>query len=923
MAELVASLARGAVDSLLGRLGSMSTDEARLLGGHVRRDVQFIKDEMEMMDAFLLLLLRQQAGSLDRHHHNQCTPWIKKATELAGDCRDCAEQYAHFVAARPPSRSLLLGHLRRVSRLVRSLPVRHRLAVQIQDIKVRLGELNRRRKTYDISVSPSSYRPPERDDAGDQEDEAAWRRHLASGEPPADLKNTVDELVRWLMEDQRAGLRIIPVVGICVDASWTIADRVYRHSSVTSMFDCKAWITVRDVQSPLQILRDILCQLALPLNKFRSEMIGWKEEELVHKFRCYLRGKIFLLVLHDVRDESIWSQIEHAFPDDSCAGSAIIITTGDDRVADSLSTYQIFNPDSSGYVLNFYLGKAIALLKHENEKSLRQILPCMLVHLEPEILFMKMLLRYLYYESHAMFRLRDALQHTSSLHDYWPKKMVFLCYNYLPDKYRSCMLYLSIFPPGYSIRRTSLVRRWVVEGLITDKQESSALEQADQCFDALVGRLILCPSDTDSLGKVRACTVPELVHDALTDLIARESNITPVDTVLVPPELARHLSIRFSMKMHMSPSEPINNILTFLKSLPSSSLLGLLKVLDLDGCKGLKRHHLKNICGIYLLKYLSLRGTDVTTLPKQIENLIYLETLDIRQTKISAFPGKSLVLPMLKHLFSGHTACPSKDIIRKQESFSTIHIPHQIGRMRNMEILSYVEVSHGRMELIDVNQLLKLRKLGVVMNDTDEDGFDHLIQVICRLHKCLRSLSIWIRPSSADHVSKALDMSMMDSTPLEFLESLAISGIKIGLPPWIEHLHQLTKVTLRDTSLTESAIHVLGKLVGLRYLRLRHRSYAHGDLAISGREFKSLQFLLIEDSDIVSIRFDEGAAPRLERMVWRFTIMNSLVGVGHLLSIRELQLEGDCNLDKIGVIQNDIKAHPNGPSLKHIPAAEN
>lgn len=166
-------------------------------------------------------------------------------------------------------------------------------------------------------------------------------------------------------------------------------------------------------------------------------------------------------------------------------------------------------------------------------------------------------------------------------------------------------------------------------------------------------------------------------------------------------------------------------------------------------------------------------------------------------------------------------------------------------------------------------------------------------------------------------------MSMMDATLPRLLESLTISGIRSGLPHWIEHLHQLTKVTLHDTSLTESAIHVLGKLVGLRYLRLRHRSYIPGNLTISGREFKNLQLLSIENSDIVSIRFDEGAVPRLERLVWCFTVMDSLVGIDHLLSFRELQLHGDCDTEKIGVIMHDINAHPNDPSLTHIPAAGN
>ena len=49
----MAGTAQGAVDSLLGRLSSVLLEEAQLLRG-VRDDGEFIKDEMESMNGFLL-----------------------------------------------------------------------------------------------------------------------------------------------------------------------------------------------------------------------------------------------------------------------------------------------------------------------------------------------------------------------------------------------------------------------------------------------------------------------------------------------------------------------------------------------------------------------------------------------------------------------------------------------------------------------------------------------------------------------------------------------------------------------------------------------------------------------------------------------------------------------------------------------------
>lgn len=132
----------------------------------------------------------------------------------------------------------------------------------------------------------------------------------------------------------------------------------------------------------------------------------------------------------------------------------------------------------------------------------------------------------------------------------------------------------------------------------------------------------------------------------------------------------------------------------------------------------MKKRHLKCICKVFSLKYLSLRNTDVSRLPRQIQELRLLETLDIRQTNVRATDTERIILPrLLKHLLAGRRIDCSSDDTRtmsKESSLSTVRMPRKIGR--SMEILSHVEVSrHGKAELEEVGSLRKLRKLGVVL----------------------------------------------------------------------------------------------------------------------------------------------------------------------------------------------------------------
>ena len=239
------------------------------------------------------------------------------------------------------------------------------------------------------------------------------------------------------------------------------------------------------------------------------------------------------------------------------------------------------------------------------------------------------------------------------------------------------------------------------------------MDEAEHYWDELFTRGFISPAEISAAGNIKSFTLHDEVHKVIAK-IARDVNIVESN---LPADWVHHLSIHNRIGFQKSHSAGTSkDFAASLPSLAASPQWKFLQVLDLEGCKGLEKHHLKSICKILLLKYLSLRNTDVTELPKQIKELQCLETLDIRQTKVRMLARKAIVLPLLKHFLAGHNISGSNDARLSDESFpAAVEMPLGIQKMENMEILSHVQVSNRDSELASISQLLKLRKLGVAL----------------------------------------------------------------------------------------------------------------------------------------------------------------------------------------------------------------
>jgi hypothetical protein len=214
-----------------------------------------------------------------------------------------------------------------------------------------------------------------------------------------------------------------------------------------------------------------------------------------------------------------------------------------------------------------------------------------------------------------------------------------LCYNDLPGDLKTCTLYLSIFPKGSTISMKRLTRRLISEGFVSEKQGLTEEEVAETYFNQLTRRKLIRPVEHNSNGKVKTFQVHDMVLEYIVSKTSEENFITVVGGHwMVPPpsNKVRRLSMQSSGSKHENMTKNLNlsqvrsvTVFGSLKQVPFHSFNnGIIQVLDLEGWKGLKEKHLKNdICKMLVLKYLSLRRTDIAKIPKKIGNWSILKLL--------------------------------------------------------------------------------------------------------------------------------------------------------------------------------------------------------------------------------------------------------------------------------------------------------
>ncbi|KAL6908179.1 hypothetical protein ACP4OV_002349 [Aristida adscensionis] len=897
-----AVLVSRAVVTLVSKLNTLIT-EGKNLRQEVKDDLNFIKDEMELMNK-----------TVEKHAESkELRWWVLQVQELAYDMEDTIDISAGKVTC--PSRA---GWLSKTSHVVKNKGAIDKFTREIQSLRRRVKEVFERRDAYlanGPAPAPDPHPGPSLTDTYIPEEKL-----VGIAEPKQQLLE--------LLVGEPEKLSVISIVGCRGSGKTTLARVLYDSHRRTAHGDkavkvnlhdaCHAWVVASECQDARDLLAHILSKLRGEDKDTTSPLL-----ELSTQFREHLQGKPkYLIVIDDMMSKKVWQDIQPSFPDE--INGRIIVTTSIQSIAKACGSdggyvyrMQSLDMDSSKKLLLQKLygsqrdfdGSEI-ILKKCNGLPLALVNMAQLLKSSADQLtstYCKDVCRRLgsHLQNEDLSRMNQVLNHS---------------YDILPGHgLKTCLLSISIFPKDHQIKRKTLIRRWLAEGLVVKDVV------AYDYFEKLIDQSIIQPVQTSNNVAVKSCQVQDIVLDFIVHKSDSKKFITFIHNNETRQDNENSTPRRLSVNTTAEAPGVGEIDLSRIRSLTIFGHVGdyikfekckLLRVLDLKNCAKIKDSDIKKICKSKLLKYLSLQGTEVSKIPSEISKLQHLETLDIRETNVSILPIEVIELPWLTHLFGQFRLPPQLNEVSIGCKLHTF-----LSNKSRLQTLAGFVIDENR----GIQQLLlisTLRKVKVWSKETPSRGSTELLisSLLGRFSSdnTIKSLSIDFGDKSIDFLDK-----LCPETPCS-LNSVKLHGKLVKLPDFINSLHDL-ELHLSSTALSTECLSSLQKLKNLLYLKLVDDcpEFANDNFTIDSTGFPRLQRLCIQTPKLPKMKIQRGAMQRLIslRLLCKDISGFSIEDIGHLKYLKEVTLYEDfVNLETRKDWDKEAKQHKNRPEIIYQPS---
>ncbi|XP_062199141.1 uncharacterized protein LOC133901703 [Phragmites australis] len=717
------------------------------------------------------------------------------------------------------------------------------------------------------------------------------------------------ELMQFLelevYDEQSEMLRVISIVGCRGVGKTALARAVYEDPSVQREFEFFAWVVASECRDG----KDLLDKIEQKLSKVP-------------------RKRRFLVVIDELQRASLWYDIQSAFTGNR-EGSRIIVTTSIESVAAACTSgsciYRMRGLGRSKSKQLFWSkvdSRAIrtSALEEALEGVFRKCggLPLALISVA----------NYLREKGLNLDQLELGPGAFEGVN-----RLLMQIYDSLPDNgHKKCLLSISTFPNGYPIERKSLIRRWIAEGLAVGDGRLSAEQVAGNRFDNFIDRNIIEPVRIGNNSKVKRCRVPPVILEFIVNKAVSKDMVALIrEDEPLPNKKGAHPVRRLSV--HGGTAETgrvaaeigLNHVrsLTICKTWwPFDSLsCRFLRVLDMEGCKGIGDRILRDICSVMvLLKYLSLRGTDVRRIADGIRNLYDLETLDIRETLVKVLPMEVMMLRRLAHLFGKFQLPPELENAERRDKLQRFFSDES----RLQTLSGFVIDKNSGFELILLHMRL-LRKVKIWCTDDISIHTQRLLASSLEKritgNSALESLSIDFGIEN---------MNFLDEIQLEapcMLSSIKLRGMLMRLPSFIaSHRSNLSELQLSCIDLSLEDLSVLQHLRRLLYLKLVEDSgfgiFMGDKLIVESGGFPSLRRLCFQAAKLPRVHISKGGMRSLtslhllyymESQTWKPSDFNW--EIENLENLQEVVLDSSVGAKELDAWKSKARSHINRPKV--------
>ncbi|KAM3271633.1 hypothetical protein ACQJBY_042064 [Aegilops geniculata] len=671
-------------------------------------------------------------------------------------------------------------------------------------------------------------------------------------------------------------------------------------------------------------------EITEPLGNIDSMNVG----EVEQKLRQRLQDNRYLILIDDVWSKAAWDAIRSKLPSNK-KGSRTIMTTRIDSVAKACS-------NASDYCMHYmkalgeieskqlFLSKAFgsmiddscpSYLKKEMENVLKKCggLPLAIVSIA------SLLASYKHPNGKQMWQIvgrsiGSQMENNPTLEGM--RQILTLSYDHLPHHLKACMMYLCIFPEDYVICKYRLLKRWIAEGLIPKKRGMTQMELAEECFSELMSRSMINQATsivTMYQWREETCRVHDMMLEVMVSKSLESNFVSLVGGQYegMSYDRIRRLTIHGGVEAAQESSskkraphrrtrngikgmtmQHVRSLSIFDTEVPKLlARLGeftLLRVLDLENCRGLEEQYMKHICRMYLLMFLSLKGTDIKEMPSRIGDLEHLQTLDVRQTNLMGLPETVTKLEKLEDLLFYNT----------HNNWHGWMLPPGINKMKALRHLNKVVVVSDQKAVEDIGELDQLQELCIYVDsrkEIDQDVQKGVLEALdfslSKLYS-LRCLDIGNLGCNKWPFEKILEFLHKVESPPPLLRYLRICGCFHKFPVWVGLLTNLIELDIEWTYVDGAQLFsVLYKLPNLEKLTLGTyfiRKY-QDMIARGSQSFPELKELTLGYSPETpsAYIFEKGSMPKLETLVLNYGDQwKKMEGIEHLTKLKEVQMGG-------------------------------